>query len=130
MKKQNLETLGELNMSYNIVYYDCNIGRNCSYYRCDEICRCGKIINCEITSIDFEKIANYLLEYYNAKNINNECYNELLDYLKNNINSDSFRFNIVNGYYGEEMDGIYLYSYIAGDLMQFTKELISKYGKI
>jgi hypothetical protein len=110
---------------YN-VYYDCES------YGCDSICRCGKIENEKITSVDIKSIVNLLLNsYYNKKDISAKR-NYIVDSILGNIGReinyytidrilrinkiyepDKWNIKIISGYYGEEIENIKLFNNIA-----------------
>lgn len=81
------------------VYYDCENGSDC----CDnDYCRCGRIESTKILSV------GPILHYFgNLEELDLYCVDRIL--AQNNVwDTASWKLRVTGGYYGEEIDGIYL----------------------
>lgn len=115
----------------NFIYYthyEYDTHYDCISYGCDSICRCGRIYNEHIISVDIKAIVDLLInEYYNDKDISSKR-NYTIDYILGNIGReinyytvdrilrlnkiyDPVKWNIkvISGYYGEEIEEVKLY---------------------
>jgi len=80
---------------------------------CEDYCRCAKIINAEIESLNInEFLSNFLDD--SAPAILNYCIDRIVRLAK--ISKDSFEINVAQGYYGEEIDSVTLDSGIVKKL--------------
>lgn len=86
--------------------------RDCQNAGCDSICRCERLENVHIedSSINLEFIASDFMTKKEAKaqdNILKYCIERLL-VLNRMYDPDNWYVDVVNGYYGEEIGGVYL----------------------
>jgi hypothetical protein len=92
------------------VEYEYNYRRNCGSYGCDDegICRCGKYEDCSVEEIDYVKLADQFAGMYCAQ-ANKEIFAYCIErILRKRVGLSDFYFDIGGGYYGQEIDGIYL----------------------
>lgn len=111
MVKKRKKTYGKFNLKYNFQYiidYDYTPEYNCEDYDCNEsgICRCGQIHDAQIKS---EVAIDQLLGYIDVgdKLIDRYCAERILT-INKVWEPDNWFIDICNGYYGQEIDGIYL----------------------
>jgi len=81
---------------------------SCSESGCyeDNICRCGTILDAKVISVDIRSIANALANNSDSI-IDTYCIDRIL--VANHIwSEDLWDIDISDGYYGQEMDGVYL----------------------
>lgn len=111
--------------------YPCNDG--CK----DDYCRCGEIVNDQIENIDISKISNRIYTEIFGKldlqAIRDNKINEILGGISSDINyytidrilrinriwdinNCCFNVKVSGGYYGQELDGVFLHSRIASKL--------------
>ncbi len=102
-----------VNIEYETYY-------NCEEYGCDDdfCCRCGKIENARVEEQDINatEIANQIYKsakkYFefnkNDKEIINYCIERIVSINKIYSNPDCFFIDIGPGYYGEEIDDVYI----------------------
>lgn len=98
-----------IEMEYD-THYKCHSGSDC----CDnDYCRCGKIENARVESIDPELLIQSIITTAAGRTkkdskedsiIDLYCLNRLI-YNSSLISPDSWEVNIVGGYYGEETNG-------------------------
>lgn len=113
-----------LKLAYNCVHYDYNVERNCEGYGCDEICKCGKIIDVVVTSVDISELSEEIywqLEPTNKKSkkrnsklanilysgdiVDRYCIHRILTAHK--VWYEGYwNVGIESGYYGEEIGDI------------------------
>ncbi len=82
----------------------CDYDRSGCDGRCDDYCcRCSKIINATVVSVDVDEM---------VKNLTNKSLFPILNYCVDRIlrnheiyDTNNFEVNVVSGYYGEETDG-------------------------
>lgn len=119
----------------NFIYYthyNYDTHYDCKSYGCDSICRCGRIYNEHVISVDIKAIVDLLIgEYYNDKDISAKR-NSTLDSILGNIGREinyytvdrilrlnkiyeptKWNIKVVSGYYGEEIEEVKLYKDIA-----------------
>lgn len=113
-------------------HYDYDTRYDCKSYGCDSICRCGRIYNEHITSVDIKAIVDFLIkEYYNDKDISakrNSTIDSILGNIGREINyytvdrilrlnkiydPNKWSIKVVSGYYGQEIEEVKLFSDIA-----------------
>jgi hypothetical protein len=96
--------------------------QNCELYGCDSICRCGKIENIEITSVNLRGIAQEMVKKLGwTKNpIKAYCLERLLIAAKlyRLIVCDVWDVRVENNYYGEEIWGVNIDCGIAASLIE------------
>lgn len=100
---------------YNFDYdYDCSYacreGSDC----CDnDYCRCGKIVNTQITKIDLDYLFKQTLEEFDKKRkyteVERYCIGRMLIHHKM-YDPENYVLSVCGGYYGEEIDGIECYN--------------------
>lgn len=94
----------------NIVYsseYDYDTEYSCEDSGCDgDICRCGTIINFQLTYTNPRPIINRLEELY-TKGIESYCVDRIIQHGPAG-KADSYERSNTNGYYGEEIGNILL----------------------
>ena len=101
---KSLSNIINKNFQYDIDYdYD----RNRDNCECDYICRCSKIENARIDSIDLIKITKIFNEVFNEDEFTECLINRILTACKL-YDEDYWDLKIGSGYYGEEIDGIYI----------------------
>ena len=95
---------------------------NCSSYGCDSICRCGKIVDLNITKVDFglqylytrknykDKADRNREKNYTLSTIEKYCIDRLLRIYRA-YDKDLYTLNVCDGYYGEEIDGFDFINY-------------------
>lgn len=127
--------LSDIDFNYSGV--ECNYEHiyDCQSYGCDSICRCGRIENTYIESIDIHKIVEVLYKNYIGDNdLSTQRDNKLKHILFGTgreldiytidrvvrkyklYDSESWEVDVVGGYYGEELNGILISSYIANKI--------------
>lgn len=90
----------------------------------EEICRCAEIIDERIIEIKYFDIIDFLIKKFNIKTaIDKYCFNRIC--MINKIYSpDRYYIDIINGYYGQEIDGIYIKEkYLTKIISEFNKML-------
>jgi len=99
-----------------------NYEYNCSFYGCDSICRCGKIVNLNITKVDFglqylytrknykDKAGKNREKNYPLSTIEKYCIDRLLRIYRA-YDKDLYTLNVCRGYYGEEISGFDFINY-------------------
>jgi len=95
----------------------------------DGCCRCKKILNARVENIDYREIAKDVSLFIEIDSTSKTAENILYaveKYIKNTISSDSFDINIIEGYYGEEIDSIKLNCSKANEFINFAKQLVGK----
>lgn len=109
----------DIDFKYNGVDFDYHTEYDCESHGCydDWACRCGTIVDQEVTEINLPSISNsILLKFYGHKTSKGEeLFNDIDIYCVERIlrlnkiyNKESFEINISGGYYGEEVDSIVL----------------------
>ena len=106
------------------VKYICDTYRDCESYGCDYICRCSKIRNCKIISVNVNKISNSIIKSYYDNTVSakrNNLINNILGNITKEVNlytidkilrinsvynSEVWNIKISKGYYGEEIESI------------------------
>jgi len=79
--------------------YACQNGSDCCK---DDYCRCGVIRDTHVTEINSSQILEYIFK--NESEENKYCIERILS----NLTDDDFEVKTSGGYYGEEIDGVYL----------------------
>jgi hypothetical protein len=108
----------DYNYKYGCNYYDNEETNFCD----DDICRCGRIVNTEIVSIDINNLVNNIKQNYKSTTkdgIREEKIKSILigfdmtDYIINRIltinkawDKELYTIEIFGGYYGEEIDSV------------------------
>lgn len=113
------------------VGYDYYVSNDCEAYGCDSICRCSKIEDLHITSVDVINMTDYIYELYfnNSKSSKRDRrINNIIGNITDDINYytidrilrvnkvfdiDNWDINICNGYYGEEVEDAILIESVA-----------------
>jgi len=109
-------------LTQNFIYfggidYNCDYDTHCHSNGCDEegICRCGTISNARISMLDMGAFVTSLCRTMNIKKTDPTLTEKLLWYSVDRLcriyklyNKDSWRIDVGGGYYGEEINGIYL----------------------
>jgi polyhydroxyalkanoate synthesis regulator phasin len=121
MKKKNNHLFENCKYYYGEVDYDTSY--NCDD-GCDPYCRCGEIENERMTSIDYNAIAQDVMDYLNCED-DNVLY-PLSKYIEKTVNSDSFNIHVENGYYGQEIGSIELNSGTVSVIIEYAQNLINK----
>ena len=84
--------------------------------RCaDDYCRCSTIEDCEILKVIPLEFAKLIKEHLGIDN-DNDSFNDDIIYICKGLTTDNFIFDVCGGYYGEELDGITLESYVVNKL--------------
>lgn len=96
--------------AHRSIEVDYDTERDCSSHGCDGICRCGQLVNMEITDINVDysdfvfsrkkgmKTSKHLSE------VDKYCLNRLI-VIHGGYNKENYEPFAVNGYYGEELGG-------------------------
>lgn len=128
-------SLNKFNWDFNYsgIEYIYDTIKHCDEAGCDSICRCSTIENIEIQEVDLLSITNYILaqrsrvKYFGSKppgvdlTFLGYCIHRLL--ISNKIyNGDNWHVSVSHGYYGEEVDGIFLEN---NDVKDKIKQLIN-----
>lgn len=101
----NKPDVSKINFQY-VVETDYDTETNCDE-GCEPYCRCGRIVNAKVTVCDASQIAGCINQYCKFTNpVMRYCLWRLLVVSK--IDSDSFAVITTSGYYGEEIEGVYL----------------------
>lgn len=101
-----------LRNNYNFYYssileLDYNTGSSCNYNNCDSICRHNTISDLKIQSFDYDGFCKFFYEFTpSAHVIDKYCIDRMLKSLK--LTSENFTPETIEGYYGDEISGIYL----------------------
>lgn len=90
-----IENINCINFVSSTLNYSYDTERDCEACNCDDYCRCGMIVNAEVSEPVFID---------NPFNMPKEQF----ELIKGLIDCDDFNFDISGGYYGQEIDGIYL----------------------
>ena len=99
-----------INFYWNGVDVDYYSNYDCSESYCDEegICRCGTIVDTDVCSVNYEKIAEVLTPVLNCAG-NKEVFHYCVERaVRHNIQIADFQVEIEGGYYGDEIEGVYL----------------------
>jgi len=108
----------EMNFEYFGVDVEYSYSHNCNEDSCDMICRCGKISDIRV-SVDEIKVIEYLMEKITGvfkrcnvfyDNITEYCIERLLKNY-NLSNPSLYDVDYGNGYYGEEIKGVFINIY-------------------
>lgn len=103
--------LTKVDFHYCLEYDYCNLTEcHCG----DDYCRCSTIDNFTITEIDPTSVSNRLAEYFHC----NEITKYALSRACLSLTPDDFEVEIGWGYYGQEIEGIYLTNQKMIDLLQ------------
>ena len=96
---------------------------NCWDYGCEGICRCGEIYGVEIIFLDPEAVIDKVVESLTrgAAGTLSDCARRLVSFFLHDVDEDHFEVEISKGYYGEEIDGVYLS--ILSDLIPILEQL-------
>jgi hypothetical protein len=106
-KKENQPNLANKNFNYlnGVIdydyetYYPCQNGSDCCE---NDYCRCGQILNAEVTKL--QKTDIFVSESWSALNeIDLYCIERILT-INKFWNTDSWEITVCSGYYGEEID--------------------------
>lgn len=94
-------------LKYTGFNYDYDTYRDCAAYGCDMICRCSTIQDLQVTYFDANQAEEFAKKFELTDLIDIYCLERYLN-IKIKKNEIDFDFNIVNGYYGEELDSFYM----------------------
>lgn len=72
---------------------------------CDPYCRCGQIIDIRFEPLDKQAVARRIIE---KKKIKDELTRYVVERFCSRLTEESFEVDVVAGYYGQEIGGIYL----------------------
>lgn len=119
--------IGKINFYYghglevNYSRSDC-VCRDEDYF---DYCRCTSIINEEITSIDFDRVLHTLTEeinsVYKTTNLQDYCLDRIFTKAKL-YDASAYEIRLSPGYYGEELDGVYIsVSWLQNAIDEFLK---------
>ncbi len=143
-----------INLKYE-VDYDYDVEYDCEEYGCNDdcCCRCGRISNIRVEKVDIKdivslfckkiltiKLKNKSKEITSDSLFNMYCVDRLLR-IKRCYNEDSYYGEACGGYYGDELEGIYLHdqSSLIDEILKIESLSISKkverileieYGKV
>lgn len=121
-----------IDFKYSGVDYDYDELHSCDEVCFNDYCRCGRIVNARVTSIDKARIA---LEFIDAlkKSIGKQHNLSDMDKLAvdrivaaQNLSPDDFDIEVGGGYYGEEIYGVRLSSTRHNEIL----EQINRFGTI
>jgi hypothetical protein len=105
--KNNKKTLPEIlkqNFQYNVEYdYDTNRD-NCT---CEDYCRCSTIENAKVTYVDLIKITEEFNKVFEGDEFTKYVVNRILTACKL-YDTDNWYVSVCGGYYGEEIEGVYI----------------------
>ena len=99
------------------IEYEYDTSRNCDENGCDSICRCSKIYDAHVTSVNLNDIVNHIIDsgYKKRHLISDKIEQPDLTFFKYCIHRlavihqiylpDSWLVKTCKGYYGEEIDG-------------------------
>ncbi len=98
---------------------------DCDYTCCtgecgDDYCRCSKIINAKITSLDALSIAKKLIPKKDLDTLKGYCKERVLRHC-GVFDLDNWEPNIQQGYYGEQCDGISLNNTVLSKVKELLK---------
>jgi len=95
---------------FNFYDYDYEISRDCFNHGCDGVCRCSRYSSLKLNSIDVNAMIYCIKTSLrkNDKRKENKLFLYCLERLCNQYTVDCFSLNVVNGYYGEEINGVVL----------------------
>lgn len=99
------------NNTYGWEYYvdgDFRQQTDCEKYGCNEegICRCGWYENPQIYEVYLYRFLDYIISDIKDE-VLKYCIERIINF--ENISISSFNISVVGGYYGQEIEGIYLY---------------------
>lgn len=115
-----MKNLSDINFKY---YIDYDYDRTSCTGNCDDYCRCSKIINFKVKSVNISDIANLI--YENEKDEVTKYVVERILVAAKIYNPDNWDASISYGYYGEEMDSVSLNSSLIKTINKNLKELAS-----
>ena len=104
------KTYNPINFYWNGVDVDYHSRYDCANSYCDEegICRCGTIVDTNVCSVNYEKIAEVLTPVLNCAG-NKEVFRYCVERaVRHNIRIADFEVETEGGYYGDEIEGVYL----------------------
>lgn len=128
---------------YSGIDIDYQRENNCEENGCDDICRCSRIINSTIESIDINSLVESI--YYEYFDKSEQTKRDLkLNYILNGIDKtidfytidkilrinriwdkENWEIKTSNGYYGEEVDSVTLYSNVASKIENQIDDVLS-----
>lgn len=120
-KQEQKYSLHSIDFEYSGV--DCDYDISDCHEDCYPICRCKTITNVKITKIDLSQVLETICKL-GIYNIDKYCVDRLLRIHKL-YNPDSWNCNITPGYYGEEIQGIYLREDLANQLENEISNLLA-----
>jgi len=103
--KMTLTDVLEGTFHYNGIEY--NYDRNSDNCTCEDYCRCSTLENTKIESIDLIAVAKVFSEVLGEDEFTEYAINRILTACKM-YDSNYWDFRVCGGYYGEEVDGIYI----------------------
>ncbi|MEK6832750.1 MAG: hypothetical protein AABY32_01770 [Nanoarchaeota archaeon] len=122
--KYNFNSLAGINF-HNIIDITYNTETTCEESGCDQegICRCSTIENAIVKDKD---LISKLIKYMNIDFITGDMMDKIEKILINNHikNQNSWKINITQGYYGEEIDSVFIDEDIARNIDNQIQNLI------
>lgn len=126
--------LKEINFYYNGIDCDYHTRFSCSSSGCNEegICRCGEIVDTQIIDFNLITVIGTIIA---DLRIDDPVVRFAVErYIRKHVTEDSFEIEVTGGYYGDEIDGIYLRDSQFEWFLQHTRKeileaaLIDEYG--
>jgi hypothetical protein len=127
--------LKEIDLYYKCVEVDYQNEYDCLNNGCDSICRCSTIVNSEVVEVNVTKLSNLIYDkLFDDETIlgkRESKLNQILYGIGKDINfytidrilrkykiwePQNYDIEICNGYYGEEIDGVFLFETIASKI--------------
>jgi hypothetical protein len=114
---------------YSAVYINFDYNYDCENNKCNKICRCGEIVNSKIEDCNVSNFASLCKKYIKGKKdeIKFYCLERFLnEMVKKNPLGKIFKIGTCGGYYGEEVEGVYLTSFAQKEVGIFIEQLNKK----
>jgi hypothetical protein len=121
VEKDLAEAIGHINFNYFGIDVDVEAYHDCELYMCDSICRCYTIESAWVENICAESVRGSILSDCRKvlKKYKNKLNDDMLDYCMERIiardkaieNPDCYHVDYGHGYYGDEINGVFLECY-------------------
>jgi hypothetical protein len=107
---------------------ECDYSRiyDCENYGCESegICRCGTIEDAVVNNIDFQRVNSEICKRYSAESITEVYCVERLIRIHELYSPEKWDVKIESGYYGQEIDGIFIIESVANALEKDIDSLL------
>lgn len=103
------------------VDYDKTLGCICGY--CDYIIRCSKILHPKVENICEDTFCDRLKDFIPKGDIYRYCFEWFIKNANRKNVENMFDVDVCGGYYGEEIDSVYLERFFAEDIEKFIEKM-------